>query len=470
MNFLKRNYIFIVPSVAFLVIRLGLNFDGFYGQDSYEYLRFTDSLTNYYTKGTDPGNYFWPIMYPLISSVFSIIFSSKWVLLLVSFLSFLGVISFSRKILVKLYPESDSSQNVNLYLLLTLALSPYFFRSSIIGMSDMLACFFIVYALYSLLSFKNELRHKWAMLFVASCVLAFMTRYVSAVILIPLIGFFIFTLFKERKWLYLLSSLVIVCLVLTPHILVRGYQSANFLSHEGFISWTPTNFFQSDHATPDGVLQHPYINFMYGFSPFLHPGYLLIGFGLLMFSKYKIKQSFSLFIFSSILLYLIFIIGLRTQNMRFFVPIFPFVIYLLFPAFIRARIKINSKLFIAGVLFAMIAQIGYFSVSFSKFQRHHLLEKSVAARIVELGFTEPIYAFSLDVSLPHRGVENELRNLWSEEYDSFENGAFVLFDEVGLKEQWNGKSPMINWDHLNATRKLVIIAEFQDGWKLYRIE
>ena len=58
MNFLKKNYIFIVPAIAFLVIRLGLNFDGFYGQDSYEYLRYTDALTNYYTSGENPGDYF----------------------------------------------------------------------------------------------------------------------------------------------------------------------------------------------------------------------------------------------------------------------------------------------------------------------------------------------------------------------------------------------------------------------------
>jgi len=470
MDFLKRNYIFIIPAIAFLVINVGLDFDGFYGQDSYEYLRYTEALTNYYTNGVDPGDYFWPVMYPLISSIFTLVIDSKLVLVLISFLSFLGIIYFSRKILEKLYPNGNSDESANLYLLVTLIVSPYFFRSSIIGMSDMFACFFLILALYSLLIFKDAKLPKWAVLFVASSVLAFMTRYVAAVILIPFTVYFIYLIISNKKWWYLILSAVVAIVFTLPHLLIRGADSTSFLSHEGFLAWSPLNFFQSSFATPEGVQSHSYINLLYGLSPIIHPGYLLVGLGLLLFSRYRIQQSFASLIFIAVVLYLFFIVGVRTQNMRFFILVFPFVILLLFPAFLRARDKLNRGFFTLGISLALLAQVGYFSLSFSKFQVHHTLEKNVAMNIVELDIKEPIYAFSLDVSLPHRGVENEFRNMWIKVYDDFQSGAYVLFNEEKLAEQWQDQPPMQNWNKLNSDHSLIIVSEYDDGWKLYRIE
>lgn len=63
--------------VLFILIHLILDFDGLYGQDSYEYLRYTKALHFYFKTGIPPGDYFWPLFYPIIGSIFSFFFNQK---------------------------------------------------------------------------------------------------------------------------------------------------------------------------------------------------------------------------------------------------------------------------------------------------------------------------------------------------------------------------------------------------------
>jgi len=89
----QKNTIFIFGSILvlfFVILRYILGFNGLYGQDSYDYLRFTKALSVYFKTGNDPGNFFWPVNYPVFGAVLSFIIPSKvLVLQLISYLGFI---------------------------------------------------------------------------------------------------------------------------------------------------------------------------------------------------------------------------------------------------------------------------------------------------------------------------------------------------------------------------------------------
>ena len=81
-----------------------------------------------------------------------------------------------------------------------------------------------------------------------------------------------------------------------------------------------------------------------------------------------------------------------------------------------------------------------------------------------------IYSFDVDIALAGRGLKAEWINLWKENYSTFSNGAFVLFNETQFAEQWKGKNPMLNWETLNKNYQLIPILQLDQGWELYKIK
>ena len=59
MQNLKDKYIlYFVPILILITLRYVLNFDGLYGQDAYEYLRYSKEIHTFLLTGSNPGDYF----------------------------------------------------------------------------------------------------------------------------------------------------------------------------------------------------------------------------------------------------------------------------------------------------------------------------------------------------------------------------------------------------------------------------
>ena len=87
----------LLPLTYFLVAR-AIGFDGVYGQDAYEYMRFSESLKNFITSGVNPGAFNWPIGYPLAVSLIDFIINNTFVSgQLVSILALTGIGIISKK-------------------------------------------------------------------------------------------------------------------------------------------------------------------------------------------------------------------------------------------------------------------------------------------------------------------------------------------------------------------------------------
>ena len=77
----------LVPALIIIFTR-AFGFDGLYGQDSYEYLRYSNALYNAFNGGESAGDYFWPLYYPLLGAIANFLFGNMVITLsLINFIS-----------------------------------------------------------------------------------------------------------------------------------------------------------------------------------------------------------------------------------------------------------------------------------------------------------------------------------------------------------------------------------------------
>lgn len=135
----------VVSLFLLLVLLLSLfakiiDFNGLYGADSYEYVRYSIALKDYLTHGIAPGKFMWPVIYPLAGAVLSFLISPVQSLQLVSIVAFAAALIYIFKIINFIFPEAKTNNTI--YIILFGLLSPYFLRLSFCVMSDMLAIAF----------------------------------------------------------------------------------------------------------------------------------------------------------------------------------------------------------------------------------------------------------------------------------------------------------------------------------------
>jgi hypothetical protein len=168
----------------------------------------------------------------------------------------------------------------------------------------------------------------------------------------------------------------------------------------------------------------------------------------------------------SILVYALFLAGIPFQNERFLLPSFPLVLILFFPALDRLCNRLGSFSWTLLVLIGLQLFFSWFWLS--PILERNKLERSLAKNMAPFQGAA-LYSFDVDIALEARGLQFEFRNLWKENYTSFEPNALVLFNPSKFETQWKGKNPMLNWEKLTKSEKLKLVREFEQGWKLYRI-
>jgi 4-amino-4-deoxy-L-arabinose transferase-like glycosyltransferase len=463
-------YFYLAGSLLFILIRYVLGLDGLYGQDSYEYLRYTNALHAFITNGNPPGEYFWPVYYPFVGSILKIIIpSTSLVLQLISAFSLLTALLYIKKTINLVLPSG--SKIINGYLILFFLLSPMLFRMGFLCMSDMLSLLFTVLALYHYLQYfstKNVSSLYFAMLFT---LLAVLTRYASFVLLLPFGIYLAFSLLKTRKhYVHLMGLLLVSAVVILPHYYLKSQNPIAFLKHDWLQDWALVNFCKRSFVTVDGWSTNVLPNVFYAFSNAFHPRFFCLGipFIIMAFAQ-KPKVKFFWVLLSSYLLYSFFLAGIPFQNNRFLVLSFPILLVLLFPAFLYACeisiLKKYRKLFFLALLVLNFSLCLY---GLKPILERNTFEKKMVSAITAYQ-NNILYSFDVDVALQGRQLKFEYRNLWVKEYPSFEENALVLFHPTKFAKQWDNKNPMINWNHLNTNYQLEWLKKCPDGWNLYKI-
>ena len=174
-----ETFLILFPILLFVIVRFIIGFNGLYGQDSHEYYRYSRAINNFIRTGESPGDYFWPVYYPILGAIAGLIIDNLISLQLISVLSLSGSLFFLYKIISQTFNRNN---DVVLYLLIIFLFSPYVFRNSFVVMSDMLTVFCITASLYFLISYLNDGKLKQIIFFTVFSVLSVLTRYNNSLI------------------------------------------------------------------------------------------------------------------------------------------------------------------------------------------------------------------------------------------------------------------------------------------------
>jgi len=461
--------------ILILFVRLA-DFNGLYGQDSYEYLRYTRCLNAFVKTGTNPGDYFWPLLYPITGAVLSFVVPLPFALQLISIVSFVLTAIYVEKLILLMY---DAEKKViRPFIFLFLVLSPYLWRSGFVVMSDSMSIFFITAAWYYCFAYKKTLLGKYFLAFVFFSTAAIATRYAAFIVLvIPSISFLI-VFARNIRWINLLIAIGIIIALFIPHFLIRSHSPFGFIHHEWLQTWSPLNFFHNHFITDDGNATYPFYNIIYAVFNFGHPAFCFAGlvFGALWLFKIKanIKTNGVVLMILSIILYAGFLAGIPFQNMRFLLLSFPLVIVVLFGGYNSLAAYFTNK---SGLKYSLLVIVGVIQIGlcyrvFKPFCNDNKEERQIATEMLKYD-KDTLYTFSIDGALKAYGYNGVIMNMWSARYDTahhYIRNAEILFNESQFADEWKNQNPMINWEYLNKNYVVRPIKQLPDGWTLYSVE
>jgi 4-amino-4-deoxy-L-arabinose transferase-like glycosyltransferase len=203
--------------------------------------------------------------------------------------------------------------------ILTCAL-PFHIRSSIVIMSDVSALFWITAGVWSGLRYLDTLSWRWGLSAVCLIALAGVTRYVSFLILIPLIVC-AFASHRRIPINHLAVGFAVGLAVCVPELLRMRVHIPSLFILKG---WSPWNAVQREFITPDGFMSYPMpvalmnMKTLGGWS-FLNPvGALAALTGLWRFRR---DTAAAAFLVSWLAVWFVFLSGLTVVNPRYLLPL-----------------------------------------------------------------------------------------------------------------------------------------------------
>lgn len=471
-NMTDRNVAYFMAGIAVAVLLLLswlLPFNGLYGQDSYEYLRFAEELHNSLQAWEMPGSFVWPVYYPLAGAlVGSLTGDILWAMQFISILALAGSGLLLHYSLQLLFRARNAFSGI--FIILFFFLSPFMFRAGLVLMSEMMAVSLICGALFCWLKYIKHQRLLYLLLFTFLGAATILTRYNAFIILLPLMVHTGFILMRHFKLMHLVWSLLVLGLTILPQVLLQPGWPSDVTGHYLLQNWSPAHFFRNAFSHQDGHLSYVFPNIIYAFQYLVHPGFTFLGIPLLLFFRRKYWSPPLAVVLASVLLYTFFLMGISFQNARFMVPLFPLVLLLLYRGFENLLNKVNQwkKVVYAAAIIFMFLQSVLIARALKPFVQQNHFERSLAAELELPEGDWPLYTFSVDLALKTYGLENPVRNFWYEDFQLPDSTAYVLFNEASFQDRWAGKSVMKNWQRLKQAGTLQVLDEPADGWKLYQ--
>ncbi len=479
-HFIRKFFFEIILLLLLIITALVFQFNGLYGQDAHEYLHLCKELTNYFLTGNKFSSAWFPVLYPFAAFKLNLLLNNEMVALQsVSIISLVFAFYFLKKLLGLFYEESE--RLISVYLLLFFVFSPYVFRFGLLSMSDMLCVWFVVAAF----NFSFRLKNKFsiATLITASlfCGSALATRYLAIVLVIfPLLIISYSIILKGIKYWWLLLLFALMTLIpLLPDYFITGrilffsinHTAINFNYGSDAYQWQLANFLKNNFTSADGEQHYLLPNILFVLSNLLHPAYLFTGIIFFFFIKKKDFERTELkMLIAAIGVYAFYLAGLSYQNMRYLLLTFPFIIILLFPAFIRGYNFLLQRKFSLKVLTAtvIVVQAFLFAFSFKSIYKLNIFEKKVALIIKEHS-GNTIYTTSITGALHSYEVQDSIIDLYNQPLQNILLPALLVFNEQEFSFHFKNRNPMSNFNFIRQHYKLEVVNDFGNGWKLFSI-
>lgn len=476
----QPTYLRILPLLFLLLLAACsylLDFNGLYGQDAHEYLRqsrvFFLRMQGLPHPPAGPGESELAGGYPLLGALLQ--FTGMRAGLAMQMLSWLAAAAclWLFELILRVLSPGARPESRWLYGILALALAPYFLRASLTVMSDALGLAFTLAALYCCLLSLEQMRRRYIAGFAVFAVLAVTTRYaLIALLLLP--GLAIFSeMWRMRRFADLGVFVAIGLLASGPFwwLKIPVPVAAIFIRLQDWSFW---NLFQKTFTQTSGTISYALPNIAYLFYPILHPGFCITLPGLLLlFKRTDIGLYAKRVLVMSMVVYLFFLGGIPHQNLRFLLSAYAVLLLLMFPAwdrFFAYGLYFFKRLTYALIGLALACQLVFSFLVFKPVWDRNRLEYQIAEGLkTELQSGDILFAFDVDIALKSYFPKVEFRNLWIKRYADFPAGSYILFNEAGLKAQWAGKAPMLNWEAANSQHNLLEVRKFPGGWTLYRL-
>ena len=463
--------IFISFGIFLLAFIFFTGYNGLYGQDSHEYLRYCKELIKFFKTGEVPGNFFWPIGYPLAGALLSFITGPHLAMQLIPVLSCCWIMVILAAYLMNEFPGRE--KEISLYVFLFLGFSPYFLRYSISVMSDIPSVALLVTSYYCL---DRYMKIKKAIFILIASFMVSATIF-TRIGLLPLtlpVWIFIFkSYFRKNNLQLIIPTLVLILLPATIYSFFKGTDVSIVSQNYQLTDWSVLNFFKREFSNPDGYLSYSLPNIVFVFLSFIHPGYVFAGI-LFIFQFFINKQQPSYFITPlvlAILLYLFFLSGLPLQNSRFMIPVLPFFLLICFPSFLSylSWFHFKKKLLMLAITLLLIFQSILVYRAFLPFYTLNKKELKIASSVL-VHSSDIIYTFGIDGALKSYGYEGKIINMYHSPLTSVASGSMMVFNPGEFSKQWAGKNPMNNYDFILKSGKARLIATVESGWEIYRVE
>ncbi|WP_157821885.1 glycosyltransferase family 39 protein [Tenacibaculum sp. Bg11-29] len=466
-SFYEICILFLIPFLFLFTLRI-IGFDGLYGQDSYEYLRYLKVIKEYIGTGAHPKSFYWPVLYPFIGALLSFLIEDNiFSLTLLSCISFFITCLYTLKTIRILYPKTQVSF---LYVLIFCSFCPFLLKMGLIVMSDAMAITFVVLSFYFFFLFYYNNTSLIPVFIFITC--AFMTRYPSIFVTLPILFFCSYLVIRRKKWKPFIISLFFSFVITIPFIIFQRDELFKATSNSFLNSWSIQNFFSRSHVTVDGVNTYLFPNIVYVFYVFFHPGFIFIGVLLSFFAikNHKLLLSFPQKLLGiSIAIYILFLAGIPFQNPRILALTFPLVLLLFFPFFSNFINTKSIKKFIFPIsITAIILQFFLWKKTFNSILIRSNIEKEITVMLKPYqGNT--LYSFDLDIAIQGRGLNFEYRNMFISLYKDIHKKDLILFDPLRYSYQWKNKNPMLNWEFIHSNYELKVLETNPNGWKLYEV-
>jgi uncharacterized membrane protein YhhN len=292
-------------------------------------------------------------------------------------------------------------------------------------------------------------------------------------LLIPVVLVSGYRMIKAFRLISFAGSVLAASIPLIIYGFIKMNNSGAIFHHYLVTDWSLFNYFKNSFTTLDGFSQYSIPNILFVFSYLVHPGFLFPGaiFIVLFFIKKRQPSLLWPLAVAGVLLYLLFIAGIPSRNIRYLIPVMPFYLAVCFPSFMSVLSFFHNKKNVISALMVVTVVIqGILALrAFIPFYEFNQSEKRLAQKINEY-HPAVLYTFGIDGALRSYGYKGQIINLWDRPLDSVRKDAMLLFNRQGNELQWKGRNPMLNYYLIVDSAKAVKMEILESGWEIYEIK
>ena len=503
----------LLPLLLFLfalLVRLALlamtQFDGLYGQDAFAYFNYALSLREAIGAGELPPPFFWPLGYPALVALASLLTGPQPLAgQLVSLLTGAAVAPLVYLIVLECHSyyvvRSAYGQTSTHYALRTTpqvtvgavvaglltAVAAQLTLYSLVAMSDAAGLFWATLSAWLLLRYLTRWQMRWLVAAAVTLTLAIMTRWVYGLLVVP---WAIAGLLAAREaalsWQRIVSAGAVALVI---GLMGIGSQFINSLggelAHVGdlqVVGWHPANAFRSVVQNSDGFFDYGRPTALYYLRPTFHPAYifpLFTPFMLLgLIALQKSPHSRAALLLGWPLVVYLFLAGIAWQNWRF-------PLALLTPLLVlvglgldwtwarlahrwRLLLLVYCAIALLGSGLWAVRDVGRFTVWANQ---NRQIAQAIGqqlppdATLLAFGLTNTVQHYTtLDTREIYLLAERDLGQIMSEE-----TAVYLLINPDNVQTQWAGKSPAQHYAWLQAHTQLTPLAQY-DGFVLYQVD